>query len=297
MAEGIPTETALLKADIILNSFNKMGCDAITLGSKDFSTGLDRLLDLEARANFPFLSANIRNDLGQSIFKPYTIVSKGDVTLGVIGLTSVFTNDEIQVEDPIPILESLVDEVRSQSDFVVLLFHANEQDIATVRNSDLDIDLIIQSKSTRRSNDGGAYKIPVYTCGDRGKYVYRFQVQIADNGTDVADLSRYQKEIVTLEKQLRRITKGGSVGSLDPNIPEEKRRINQVKDIQRKIDLIRKNMEMANSFISFEKIEMGKHIMDKPEILLIVDEGKKRISELSSPQPAIPYNTPSGKRK
>ncbi len=272
-----------------------MGCDAINLGSKDFSGGLDNLKDLEHKSDFPFLSANITDEFGGNLFKPYTVIVREGVRLGVIGLTSVFAHDEIKVDEPLPILESLINEVKANSDFVVLLFHANEQDIAAVRNSDLDLDLIIQSKSTRRSNDGGNYNIPVYTCGDKGKYVYRFEVNIENNG-DILDLSSYNTQIATLEKDLRKNEKGRPDETIDTSIPEENRRLNEIKRINMQIDRIRSSMNSASNTLSFERIEMGKNIIDEPEILLIVDEGKKLLNGLSSPKPIIPYNQPNVKR-
>ena len=47
---GISTETAKINAEIILKSFNKMGCDAFSPGSKDFAAGFDYLLKLEKKA-------------------------------------------------------------------------------------------------------------------------------------------------------------------------------------------------------------------------------------------------------
>ena len=43
---GIPTEIALINADIIVKSFNEMGCTAFSPGSKDFAAGKDFLLSM-----------------------------------------------------------------------------------------------------------------------------------------------------------------------------------------------------------------------------------------------------------
>ena len=85
LSPGVTTEIASVTADIILNAFNEIGCDAFSPGSQDFALGLDFLLKMEKSANFPFVSANIKDITGNHLFRPYQIVSKGGVSLGFIG--------------------------------------------------------------------------------------------------------------------------------------------------------------------------------------------------------------------
>ena len=68
----------------------------------------------------------------------------------------------------------------SQSDFLVLMFDSEEVDFSKLQISDYPIDLIIRSKSKTRSRDGGARDIPSYSCGDRGKYLYQFDITMSD---------------------------------------------------------------------------------------------------------------------
>ena len=71
---GTPSEVAFVNADIILNSFNKMGCTAFSPGSKDFAAGKDFILEKKKEANFPFISSNIYDEeSGQLLFTPYVI--------------------------------------------------------------------------------------------------------------------------------------------------------------------------------------------------------------------------------
>ena len=57
--EGISSEAALVNAKIILDSFNMMGCDAFSPGSKDFALGKEFILSSSKDAEFPFISCNI----------------------------------------------------------------------------------------------------------------------------------------------------------------------------------------------------------------------------------------------
>ena len=74
--------------------------------------------------------------------------------------------------------ESNVPEI-PKSDLIVLLFNAEEEDIIKFQASNIDVDLIIRSKSKQRSDDGGKKRIPVYSCGDRGKYLYQLDLKLS----------------------------------------------------------------------------------------------------------------------
>ncbi len=75
---------------------NAMGYRASVIGNHEFDFGLDGLKQNLAKADFPYLSANIRYQKDGSIpedlgFKPYVIVPVGDLKVGLIGLTTTST--------------------------------------------------------------------------------------------------------------------------------------------------------------------------------------------------------------
>ncbi|NOZ08157.1 MAG: hypothetical protein GXO91_04670 [FCB group bacterium] len=261
----------------------------MTLGSKDFAAGLDYLLDLEKKADFPFLSANIRNTEGDLLFKPYEIVRKEDVSLGLIGLTSVFSVDGIQVDPPVDALYSIIDEVADKSDIVVLLFHADDMDVKKIENKNLPIDLVIQSKSRRRSNDGGDKAIPVFQCGERGKYVYKFEFGFDKDNGKIVDVSTSKKTIEALDRQL-----AGLLRKTSPEVSSDDPEIQKVKDeiavLKRKKEVAEAVIKNADNYLTFERIEMGKKIADRPDILLIVDAGKAKIAGNGPTKPAVPFS-------
>ena len=49
---GVTLDVAKVNAEIIIDSFNEMGCDAFSLGSKDFSGGLDFVLSQYKKSGF-----------------------------------------------------------------------------------------------------------------------------------------------------------------------------------------------------------------------------------------------------
>src|ERR1041385_3102159 len=75
----------LLQAELIAESYNRMGYGALAVGSSDLLLGLDELLHLRARTRFPFLCANLELPAGPP-FPPSLVLESGGVRVGVIGL-------------------------------------------------------------------------------------------------------------------------------------------------------------------------------------------------------------------
>ncbi len=240
--------------------------------------GVDYLTYLKDMSSFPYISANIKNTTGSYIFNPYKIINRDGVKLGVIGLSSVFQKDGITVEDPIESLKKIIEFVNSQSDFVVLLFNASDNDINRFHKSNFPVDIVIQSKSKKRSNDGGSNKTPVYSCGDRGKYVYEFEFNYNDIQNDFADISVYESTVKLMDRKINNLSKHN-------NQPEneEAQKIKLENYSNQKLEAEEK-INSAENTIIINKIELGKKIIDDPVILKIVDSGNMK-KNLLNPQP------------
>jgi len=266
-------EKAKINAEVILESFNIIGCDAITIGSKDFALGLDYLLSLHERAKFPFVSANIKDSTGQLLFDPFVIVNKDEVDIGFIGLSSVFQNSELQVDDPFFSLDNVIKVVEEQSDFIVLLFHADKPDITKLQNKEYPINLVLQSKITRRSRDGGEGQIPVFTCGSRGKYLYQFDFTYIDDDKQVfldtsgktEAIRKAKNQIKSYERKIQR----------SPNNAEQYN--DKIEEYIAEIEILESEINNRSNKMEMEVIELDKHIVDRPDILTIVSIGKKEI--------------------
>ncbi len=78
---------------------NAMGYDAAAIGNHDFDFGLETLRQRAAEAQFPFLSANIRDGKTDQIpdfARPYIIIETNGIRIGVIGLTTTETPVDTQ---------------------------------------------------------------------------------------------------------------------------------------------------------------------------------------------------------
>ncbi|MBE0357634.1 bifunctional UDP-sugar hydrolase/5'-nucleotidase UshA [Pseudoalteromonas phenolica] len=94
---GVP-ESDLQYAEPDFKGMRLLGYDAMAIGNHEFDNPL-HILDKQIEwARFPILSANIINKRdGSHAYKPYTILEKNGLKIGVIGLTTI---DTVKIANP-----------------------------------------------------------------------------------------------------------------------------------------------------------------------------------------------------
>ena len=271
------TTPSLIAPETIVESYNWMGCHAFSPGSKDFALGRNFLEDLENKSTFPYISCNIYSLDSKRLFEPYVEYEADGTKIIIIGAASSFNSDNILVTDPIKELELLVPMLKqSSSDFVLLLFNGSEVDMNRLQNSNINIDLVVRSKKKTRSSDGGTKRIPVYMAGDRGKYVYRIDVNWNKEG-GIVDIPRQNSLIRLAKNRLNRMKKEGyALEQLEEAYKDNPDALKKVLHYKSQIADAEKKISSSSSSLNMEKIELGKKVMDTPEVLAIVDRGIKR---------------------
>ncbi len=127
---------AVRKAKLIVESYNRMGYSAMCVGPFDIAAGFDVLKDLEERAKFQFLSANlIDKESGKLLFTPHAIFESGGARVGVVGLTlETMTKGylgkvapNLKAEEPKAALRRSLTALKGKVDLVVVLSHLREE--------------------------------------------------------------------------------------------------------------------------------------------------------------------------
>lgn len=128
-------DSNLLYGSSVVTAMNDAGFDAMVLGNHEFDWGLDKLKARIASSNFPYLGANlIDKATGKTadFIKPYTIVNKNGINVGIIGIvtpeTATKTKPEMvapyEFRDPAVVVNALVPEVKQAgADVIVVLSH------------------------------------------------------------------------------------------------------------------------------------------------------------------------------
>ena len=286
ISPGMPMESAKRTGEIIIDAFNKIGCHAFSPGSKDFAAGLDFLQKLQSNANFPFISANIHDIKGNRIFDPYVVLDTDGISIGVIGLASNFNHPEIYVQHPMDALGSIIDELKSQVDIIVLLFNSEQSDINLLHASNYPIDLLIRSKAKIQSGDGGNKKIPVYSCGERGKYIYQFDFTINQANTQFIDLQFHQKQKSRAQEKLNKMKQGNMMADLHSLYQDAPASLKKIDQYEAQITKAEKAITGAINTINVVKHSLDKKIIDRPDILSMVEEAKAERDKQFGPPPS-----------
>ncbi len=113
-------------------AMNYMGYDAFAVGNHDIEQGLFVYTRAEREAKFPFLSANAVMPDGRIFFSPYTVIERGNIRIGILGLTTpgipMWLDESlypgITWADMVETAQSFAPELRQKVDVLIGLFHA-----------------------------------------------------------------------------------------------------------------------------------------------------------------------------
>lgn len=132
------------KAQLILESFNLMGYDALGIGDDDLSLGKDFLIKMSTKAQFPFLSSNIlREDSGEVLFQPYLLKERAGLRIGIFSLLSpdLFSGASdprrkgLIFRDPLETAQAIIKELQPKTDLIILLSHLSyPKDVELAQN-------------------------------------------------------------------------------------------------------------------------------------------------------------------
>jgi 2',3'-cyclic-nucleotide 2'-phosphodiesterase (5'-nucleotidase family) len=124
-------DTLSLKSEgrVTVEAMNLMGYDALGVGTGELIKGPEILASRIAEAQFAVLSSNlVHSATGEPLLEPYVIVERGGVRFGVIGLTGTAALHGLESQWPgvtiLPpegTLSGYMDELRAQSDLIVVL--------------------------------------------------------------------------------------------------------------------------------------------------------------------------------
>ena len=172
------------RSNAIIDGYNKIGCDAINVGKYELLNGLVFLKNISKKTDIPFLSANLKSSkTNELLFKPYLIVNRGSLSIGIIGVTSLLPDSSTLVvaDDFIQTGNAYIDKLSEKTDIIILLVNTDRGSQRDLAENFKDADFIVASGSTNltRTNapqkDNGPY---VFSCGKQGKYLLTLHAKI-----------------------------------------------------------------------------------------------------------------------
>ncbi len=117
---------ALLNAQLMVQSFNLMGCDAAGIGVDDLRVDLKDFATVQQMAQFPLVSANVVSKDGQKLFVPSVVKNAGGLRWGIFSLmsanpASASPSKSWKVLDPVGAGREVLAELQGKADIIILL--------------------------------------------------------------------------------------------------------------------------------------------------------------------------------
>ncbi len=157
----------------IAKAYAKMGYDAVAVGPRDLSAGID-FLKSETMRHFPWISANLLDSNKAPVFHPWLIKKKDGIKIGFIGLTKALPTPltRFHVADWQKILPPILHTLSSKCDHIILLSNLNNGENYRIAKQYPMIDIII-SADARVGNLGPLLNNNslITQAASRGKYM------------------------------------------------------------------------------------------------------------------------------
>jgi len=143
----------IYRGDIEIDAINRMGYDAVTLGNHEFDNGVDTLAAKLQKLTCPVVCANyvVENTPLEGIVKPYTILKRKGLKIGVFGLgvdpQGLITDNNfapLTYLDPIEIGNQTADKLKNEEkcDVVICISH-----VGTIQRDGIPCDSVLISQS------------------------------------------------------------------------------------------------------------------------------------------------------
>lgn len=208
MATGEPSEEG--RAKLLLAQMDALGTSAMAVGTRDLVRGVEFLRkNAKAAKTMNLLSANLVDKTGKALFPASTVLTAGEVKVGVIGASPEGVVPEATGN---PVLAAVVAEAKrlrqkDKVDVVVVLAAVPFPAAQKLAQQAEGVDFVVQSHEGRgpgvAMRDGFATLIPP---GERGRQLARLELAVDGSGpfADLSVANREQERLKILDNNLTR---------------------------------------------------------------------------------------------
>ena len=277
---------AVSKGEYIINLMNLVGYDALTLGNHEFDYQLPRLSELVQKMNTKPVSCNFYK-IGEkeSYFKPYNIVSYGDIDIAYIGITtpetissstpSQFQNDKGEViysfssNNLYETVQKSIDAAENDgADYVIALSHIGYTEdegimditdiIANTDGLDVVLDAhshsIIEEKSVKDKNGDN---VLLSSTGTKFEYIGKLTIEKGNFDTELIETKTYELTDPAVDAYIKEINDSYS-------------QLGDRKIGESKVDLITHD-ENDNRLVRLSETNLGNFASDALRIMTNAD--------------------------
>ena len=199
----------------MIAGMNEIGYDTVTLGNHEFNYGMDVLKKVMKQSKATVLGGNVYNPDGTGIAKPYTIIERSGVKIGIIGMvTPNITRWDAanlkgyKVTNPVDETKRIIAEIKDKVDVIVAADHMGEASEYGVKGSGVedlanacpDIDVIVAAHEHKAVE--GAYYNNVLTVENKsgGQTAAVIQIELKKDDNGKYKVTNRKSELVELKK-------------------------------------------------------------------------------------------------
>jgi 2',3'-cyclic-nucleotide 2'-phosphodiesterase/3'-nucleotidase len=226
----------------VISAMNYLKYDSMTLGNHEYNFGEDLIKRLQTLADFPILGGNLSRVDGTMAALPYTIIQRGGLKIGIIGMTNPNAPrwDGEKVDSftfaPVgPATQKIVEIIKDKVDVIIVVAHVGlypeyDEDFGSdsgmkilEMNPDIDVLLLGHAHITLQEKMGDTV---VGSARNLGREVVRFDLTIGmdkkviSSSVEVIDMADYQPSealrslpiIATSHQATRDFISGGAPG-------------------------------------------------------------------------------------
>ena len=183
---GSPAGADEYRDSIFFEAFNRIEYTAVGIGDQEFAEGVPFFLKRLKLSKNPFLSTNLyyKNSL---LTPPYLIRKVGDLRIGIVSLLNptLFSfyikkkKEGLQVADPFLSFESILPEIESKADIIILLSHLGYHKEKQIAKEFEEIDVILSGHNCIKTDSPKVINQTILAgAGAGGKFVGFLQLLI-----------------------------------------------------------------------------------------------------------------------
>jgi 2',3'-cyclic-nucleotide 2'-phosphodiesterase (5'-nucleotidase family) len=280
-------KSATQRAHLFVESFNRMGYDALGVGDDDLSLAKDFLVEISKKANFPFLSSNVVDEgSGKLLFQPYLVKEVDGLRFGIFSLLAPETFLEptdlrkkgLILKPPTEVAQSMVKELQSKSDFIVLLSHLGYPKDVELAQTVSGIHLIVGAHTGMNLVYPPVIKDTILLqTATKGMYVGKLDLTLQKNGGGFYNTTTKR----SLENNLRSVTARLNSKEVHENEKAQLRKTRE--DTERKLKEYQGRNEFSNRILP-----LTEGMKEDPETVSMIEAYKAKFPDPSKPAPPKP---------
>lgn len=161
-----------VKFEAILRGEQAMGCAAHNLGGSEIALGADYLREVMGRLRVPFVSTNLQDGQGATVFPDFILHQVGTRRVAFTGVVSQkFSGPGLRVHDPANALFRLISEIRSRYDILIVLAYVPEDELMQLAAAVPEADAVIGGPTGQSVAPRAVGSALVASATNKGKFL------------------------------------------------------------------------------------------------------------------------------